>query len=397
MHPADDLRGIKSNKLFQKRIILAVTGSIAAVETIKLARELIRHGAEVFPVMTSTATKIIHPDALEFATSNKPIIELTGKVEHVYYCGLVKKPVDLVLICPCTANTISKIAHGIDDTPVTTFATTAIGSDIPVIVVPAMHLSMYNHKAVEKNIKKCKKLGVTIIEPAISNTKAKMPGIDEIVSNVIRKSTKKHHLADKDILIIGGATAEPIDNIRILTNISSGKTAVSLAISAYEKGANVELWYGHSMEPVPLFINVKSFQTVQDIFDLLKKNKKKFYAVIVCAAIADYIPKKYNGKIPSKKPNLLIECSPAPKVLEEIHKIAPKSKLIAFKAEYNKIAIEKEAEKLLKKYSLYQVIGNTTTAFGSKTNKIVIINRKGEKTVKQGKKELLSEYIINTL
>lgn len=396
MHPADDLRGIKSNKLSNKRIILAVTGSIAAVETIKLARELIRHGADVIPVMTVAATKIIHADALEFATANKPIITLSGKTEHVYYCGLVKNPVDMVLICPCTANTISKIAHGIDDTPVTTFATTAIGSKIPVLLVPAMHLSMYNHTVVEENIKKCKKLGITSIQPDIVRTKAKMPDIHEIVSTVIRVLNKQI-LKDKKILIIGGATAEAVDDIRILTNKSSGKTAVSLAIAAFENGADVELWYGYSKEQVPSFINVKSFQTIQDIVDLLQKNKKKFYAIIVCAALADYIPIKYLGKIPSKKPRLLIECVPAPKILHEIRKISPKTKLIAYKAEENQKDLETQAKKLLDTYSLHLVIGNEVSAFGSSNNEILIINNKGKKSTKKGKKELLSEHIINLI
>ena len=102
MHPADEIRGSKSKRLSRKRIVFAVTGSIAAVETIKLSRELIRHGAEIFPVMTPFATKIIHPDSLWFATGNKPIIELSGKTEHVTFCGRVKNPADLLLISPCT-------------------------------------------------------------------------------------------------------------------------------------------------------------------------------------------------------------------------------------------------------------------------------------------------------
>src|SRR4030042_4174163 len=149
MHPAEELRGKKNNKLLHKHIVLGITGSIAAVECVKLARELIRHGADVYPIMTHDATKIIHPYALEFATGNKPIVEITGKTEHVSFCGQIQQPADMLLISPCTANTISKIAHGIDDTVVTTFATTAIGSGLPVLIVPAMHLSMYNHKIIQ--------------------------------------------------------------------------------------------------------------------------------------------------------------------------------------------------------------------------------------------------------
>src|SRR4030043_1599112 len=180
MHPVEDIRGSKSQLLKEKIIILAVTGSIAAVETIKLARELIRHGAEIIPVMSPAATKIIHPDSLWFATGKKPVIKLSGATEHVSYCGQVKNPSDMLLICPCTANTISKIAYGIDDTSVTTFATTAIGSKIPVIIVPAMHLSMYNHKIIQKNIQKLKKIDITFIEPYIEKNKAKIQDINKI-------------------------------------------------------------------------------------------------------------------------------------------------------------------------------------------------------------------------
>jgi len=396
MHPADELRGIKSKKLSKKRIVLGVTGSIAAVETIKLSRELIRHGADVYPVMTKAATKIIHPNSLEFATSHTPIIELSGQTEHVFFCGLVKDPVDLLLICPCTANTLSKIAHGIDDTAVTTFATTAMGSKIPIIIVPAMHLSMYKHNVVQKNIEKCKEMNITFLDPTVFGNKAKMPSIDEIVANVIRKIGKQD-LVKKNILIIGGATAEPVDDIRILTNRSSGKTAVALANNAFERGAHVKLWYGNAKEIVPYHISVKNYETVKDLLKLLKNNKKTFDVIIVCAAIADYLPKKKKGKIPSGKNKLDIELSPAPKIIQKIRKGAPKSKIIAFKVEENKKDLKREALKLLIKNKLDAVVANTISAFGTDENEILIINKKRKSITKKGRKEKLAGYILDTI
>jgi len=396
MHPADDLRGIKSEKLSKKRIVLGVTGSIAAVETVKLSRELIRHGADVYPVMTKAATKIIHPDALEFATSHTPIIELSGQTEHVFFCGLVKDPVDLLLICPCTANTLSKIAHGIDDTAVTTFATTALGSKIPIIIVPAMHLSMYKHNVVRKNIEKCKEMNITFLDPNVFGNKAKMPSIDEIVAKVIRKIGKQD-LVKKNILIIGGGTAEPVDDIRILTNRSSGKTGVSLANNAFERGAHVELWYGNAKEIVPYHISVKNYETVKDLLKLLKNNKKTFDVIIVCAAIADYLPKRKKGKIPSGKNKLDIELSPAPKIIQKIRKGAPKSKIIAFKVEENKKDLKREALKLLIKNKLDAVVANTISAFGTDENEILIIDKKRKSITKKGRKEKLAEYILDTI
>ena len=396
MHPASEIRGIKSKKLAKKKIVLGVTGSIAAIESIKLSRELIRHGADVYPVMTKAATGLIHPDSLEFATSHKPIIELTGKTEHVSFCGLTKDRVDLLLISPCTANTISKIALGIDDTPVTTFATTAIGSGISIAIVPAMHLSMYNHKIIQENIDKCKRMGISVIDPVIRGNKAKMPSVDEIVGYMIRKIGRRD-LEKKNILIIGGATAESIDDIRILTNRSSGKTAVALANNAFERDANVELWYGHAKEDVPSHISVKNFETVEDLLNLLKNDDMKFDIIIVCAAIANYIPKKQNGKIPSGKDKLDLELSPAPKIIQEIRLIAPKSKIIAFKVEESKKNLKEKSYQLLKKNQLDIVIANTVSAFGKDENEILIINKKGESIHKKGKKEKLAGYILDMI
>ena len=397
MHPTEEIRGIKSKRLFNKRIILAVTGSIAAVETIKLARELIRHGADVYPVMSPSATKIIHPDSLWFATGKKPVIELTGATEHVSFCGKVKKPVDLLLICPCTANTISKIARGIDDTSVTTFATTAIGSAVPILIVPAMHISMYDHKILGKNIEKCKKMGIKFIEPLIEKNIAKMAEINEIVSNVIREIGKKD-LVKKKILVIGGPAAEKIDDVRIITNRSSGKTAVGLAKNAFFRGADVELWYGTGIELVPNYIKKIDFESISDVEKILEKtNIKTFDAIIVCAALSDYIPKKYKGKIRSTKEKFVLEMFPAPKIISKLRKKAPRSKIIGFKLEENKAALKEKSMDLLKKNNLDFVVANLIFGFNVGDNEIWVFDKKGKSFHKKGKKEELADYILDLI
>ena len=397
MHPSDEIRGVKSNRLSKKRIVLGVTGSIAAVECVKLSRELIRHGAEVFPVMTRSATKIIHPDALEFATGNKPIVELTGKTEHVSFCGMVKEPVDILLISPCTANTLSKIARGIDDTSVTTFATTAIGTGIPILIVPAMHLSMYDHKVVQGNIEKCRKIGIKFIVPLIAGNKAKIADVDEIVAYVIREIGRRD-LAKKKVLIIGGSTAEFIDDVRIVTNLSSGKTAVSLAKNAFYRGAEVELWYGMSREIVPNYIKTVNFESLDDILKLLKtKNLKKFDVIIICAALTDYIPKKQRGKIPSGKKKLVLEMSPAPKIIARLRKIVPNSKIMGFKVEEDKNKLRGKALALLDKNSLDFVVANTISGFGRDENEIWIFDKKGKVIHRKGTKDILADNILDAV
>ena len=395
MHPADEIRGVKSKKLDKKRIVIAVTGSIAAVETIKLSRELIRHGAEVIPIMTPSAKKIIHPDSLWFATGKSPITELSGKTEHVFFCGQINDPVDLLLICPCTANTISKISHGIDDTVVTTFATTAIGSDIPILIVPAMHLSMYNHKIVQKNIEICKKSGIKFIGPILEKNKARIADINEIISYVFRETNKKD-LLGKKILIIGGPTAEPIDDVRIVTNRSSGKTAIELTREAFYRGASVELFYGSGKEIPPDFIKVKNFESINDLEKLLKnKNLKIFDVIIVCAALSDYIPKKQNGKIPSRKDKLILEFGKAKKIISELRNKSPNSKIVGFKLEVSKDKMMERGFDLLKKNNLDIVVANTLSGFKRNDNEILIINKKGKIFHKRGKKSILANYILD--
>ncbi|ODS40690.1 hypothetical protein BEH94_03395 [Candidatus Altiarchaeales archaeon WOR_SM1_SCG] len=167
-----------------KKIVIAVCGSAAAVEVPKIAREFKRNNVDIHCVMSKSAKKIIHKNILEWASENKVVTKLTGEVEHVKFCGIAGVA-ELLLICPATSNTISKIAHGIDDTPVTTYAATAIGSGKKVVVVPAMHLAMYENPFVAGNIEKLKKAGILFIEPKLMENKAKLPCADEIVKFVL--------------------------------------------------------------------------------------------------------------------------------------------------------------------------------------------------------------------
>ncbi|NTW91908.1 MAG: bifunctional phosphopantothenoylcysteine decarboxylase/phosphopantothenate--cysteine ligase CoaBC, partial [Methanoregulaceae archaeon] len=185
-----------------KHIVLGVTGSIAAVETVRLSHALRRKGAVLTAVMSAAATRIIHPDALTYATGNDTIGAITGRVEHITYCG-EGGMADLLLIAPCTANTLCKVAAGIDDTPVTTFATTAIGRGMPVVIVPAMHQSMFHHPAVRDSLERLKSWGVEVVPPRMEEGKAKIAGTDDIVLLCERELLGKP-LAGRKILITSG-------------------------------------------------------------------------------------------------------------------------------------------------------------------------------------------------
>ena len=392
MHPSEEIRGTKSQLLAGKRIILGVTGSIAAVETIKLSRELIRHGADIIPVMSPAATRIIHPDSLWFATGHQPICELTGDTEHVRFCGKVQQPVDLYLISPCTANTISKIAHGIDDTTITTFATTAIGSKIPVVLVPAMHQSMYDHPVVQQNIVSLQTKGLMFIDPYLESNKAKMASIERITHQIIR-ILGPHDFDKKRILIIGGSTVEPVDAVRSICNTSSGKTALALATTAYHSGGLVELWYGQSSQQIPSFLkDVLRFVSLKDVEELIQSyDFSKIDIIIVCAALSDYIPEKTHEKITSDNNQLRIVCHSAPKILSLLRKKAPHAALIGFKLETREDVLLERGKKLQQRHNLELVVANTTKNLREDTGEVLVIRSDGTtKQIKGSKMEIAS-------
>lgn len=391
MHPAERLRGVKSMKLQGKTIVLGVTGSIAAVECVRLAHELIRHGAEVHAVMTRSATSILHPNALEYATGRPVVTEITGSMEYLILCGRDGKA-DLLLVAPGTANTIGKIAHGIDDSTVTTYATNALGSGIPVLVAPAAHESMIDNPAVAANLRRLKELGVELIEPKREEEKAKMADVDTIVARVIRRLGPKD-LAGMRVLVVTGATVEPIDDIRIVTNRSTGGTGIELAKVAYEHGADVELWLGRHETPVPSWLAYKSFATTADLAAMAEKVDADI--CVVPAAVADFTPaKKQKGKIPTREGGLTLDLQPTPKLLERFRTGARKA-LVGFKAEAGVTSAElkSRAMALLKEADLDLVVANDISKVRGDTTSVTIFDRKGQSDTFDGSKALAAERV----
>jgi phosphopantothenoylcysteine decarboxylase/phosphopantothenate--cysteine ligase len=308
-----------------KQIVVCVTGSIAAVEVVRLIHALRRHGAVVQPVMSQAASGILHPDSLTYASGRETITRLSGHVEHVAWCG-DEGSADLVLIAPCTANTISKIACGIDDTPVTTFATTAIGSKKPVILVPAMHHSMYRHPAVTSNLAKLKGWGVNIVDPRLEEGKAKIADSEEIILHCER-AVMGTPLSGRNVLITSGSCQEPVDDIRVLTTRSSGQMGRALALHAFRLGADVTVVHRDSF---PCVTNVFA-ETADDMRRAVHRcfSEKGADIYISAAAISDFAPEKVKGKIPSGSP-VHLQLTPLPKLLAEvIEKYRPLT--IAFK------------------------------------------------------------------
>lgn len=384
-HPSKDIIGTKGKELHGKRIVLCITGSVAAVQSPEIARELMRRGAEVYAVMSSNAQKIIHPNLMEWATGNSVVTELTGKIEHVALVGEHPEKADLVLIAPATANTISKIAAGIDDTTVTTVASTAIGSKTPIIIVPAMHQSMYNHPTLRENSQKLEALGIEFIHPRIEEGKAKIADTEEIVEAIVRKLTAKRDFDGKHLLITAGPTIEYIDDVRVITNKSSGRMGIDIAEEALKRGAEVTLVYGLGIANPPSKTKVLNVETTEEMRKkVIEELRSRDYDVIVAAAaVSDWIIKKpYKGKIStSEVPELTLKLKPAPKIIDEIKKIKPEAFLVIFKAEYNvsnKELIDNAYERL-KQAQADLVVANDVSrkgvGFRTETNEVFIIDK----------------------
>jgi phosphopantothenoylcysteine decarboxylase/phosphopantothenate--cysteine ligase len=361
-----------------KQIVIAVTGSIAAVEVVKLIHSLRRCGAVVQPVMSHAASGIIQPDALTYASGKETITRLSGWVEHISYCG-EGGSADLLLIAPCTANTLSKIACGIDDTPVTTFATTALGSQKPVIVVPAMHQSMYRHPAVIENIAKLKTWGVEIVDPRIEEGKAKIAGSEEIILRCER-TILGTALSGKKVIITSGPCQEPVDDIRILTTRSSGQMGRALALQAFRLGADVTVIH---RDTFPCVNNV-FVETADEMRCAVHRSFSERGAdiYISAAAISDFAPKRLKGKIPSGKPvNLFLK--PLPKLLTEVI-LNYNSLIIAFKLGR---APEKLAKKMLNQ-GVEMVLMNSPESMGSARGEYLLLTRNGKLPLEGTKEEI---------
>jgi phosphopantothenoylcysteine decarboxylase/phosphopantothenate--cysteine ligase len=251
MHPSKRIIGTKASALKGRKIVLGICGSVAASLCPVLARELMRRGAEVRVVMTPNACRLISPELMHWATGEKVVTELTGEVEHLQ----LSEWADLILVAPCTANTLSKLACGIDDTPVTSVLSVALGLGKPIVLVPAMDASMYRNPAVQSNLKRLGELGVQVMEPRMEEGKAKFPDPQQI-ADFVEGMLEPRDMEGMRVIVTAGPTVEHLDPIKILTNRSSGKMGIALAEEARRRGAEVVLIYGPGTEEPPEGIRV---------------------------------------------------------------------------------------------------------------------------------------------
>ncbi|MBX7075983.1 MAG: bifunctional phosphopantothenoylcysteine decarboxylase/phosphopantothenate--cysteine ligase CoaBC [Methanobacteriaceae archaeon] len=376
-------------------IILCVTGSVAATESIKLAREFKRQGHNVKCFMTEEATKIIHPNAMEFATRDDVVLELTGDIEHVKYAQA-----DLILVAPATANTISKFAYKIADNAVSTLLITAYGHNTPIVFVPSMHDSMYD--AVYENILKLESEGIKFVNPRMDEGKAKFPAVEDIILESLRTinlnrakmDLDKNNIAGKKVLISLGGTYEAIDPIRGITNRSSGKMGLELAKQAYIRGADLTLLVAHVTVNIPKVFNIIYAESTEIMNNKTKELVSDFDIFIATAAVSDFAPIKEESFKISSDINLSLDFKPLNKIIKQIKDINPNIFLVGFKAEYN-ISEDKmiecahnQIESAGTDLVVANDVGRAGCEFGSDTNEVILVNENILKLAFSSKKEL---------
>jgi len=353
-------------------IVLCVTGSIAAIESIKLARELARHGIKVKCFMSDGACEIIHPYAMEFATGQDVVTKITGKIEHVKYANA-----DLILVAPATANVISKFAYKIADNPINTLLITAFGYNTPILMVPSMHNSMY--KAVKENIETLKDEGITFVKPKVEEKKAKFPDIDDIVLHVLRE-TSKGELRGKKVLVSAGSTYEKIDEVRGITNRSSGKMGIEIAKEAFIRGADVTLIKGQMTADVPHIFDVVEVESSSQMHYAVSKLASKSDVFVSSAAVSDFKVKNAEAAKISSDTDITIELERTPKILNEVKEINPDIFLVGFKAVHNLSDEEllNAAKKRMLESDADLMVANDVAVegagFGSDDNQVVLMD-----------------------
>ena len=364
-----------------KCVVLGVTGSIAAYKIAYLASALVKQHADVHVIMTENATNFINPITFETLTSNKCLVDTFDRnfqfnVEHV----ALAKRADIFMVAPASANVIGKIANGIADDMLTT---TVMACPCKKIVSPAMNHNMYHNPIVQDNIEKLKHFGYEIITPAtgmLANGDigdGRMPEESVLFEAVVKEIACEKDLAGKKVLISAGATREPIDPVRFITNHSSGKMGYALARAAMHRGAEVTVVAAHTDVEPPLFVNVVPVQTAAEMYDAIVSRAQDYDFVIKAAAVADYTPAvTADNKIKKKDGDMSIPLVRTKDILKTLgENKRPGQILCGFSMETEHM-LENSRAKLAKKNADMIVANNLKVAgagFGTDTNVVTLI------------------------
>lgn len=373
--------------LHGKHIILGITGSIAAYKAAMLCRLLVKEGAEVRVIMTPLAKQFITP--LTMATLSKhPILVEFFNPENGEWNSHVSlgEWADMLLIAPATANTLAKMTTGIADN---LLLTTYLSARSKVAVAPAMDLDMYAHITTQQNLHTLAERGVAIIEPAAGELASGLVGkgrmaepedIVEQVKAIFAEEVKKKSLEGKRYIVTAGATIEPIDPVRYITNHSTGKMGYAIAEELARRGAEVKLISGRTTLPVPAGVERIDTLTAEDMYNAAVKEWSEVDGAVMCAAVADYTPLTVaQHKLKKSDDDMQIKLRRTKDIAKELGATKGKRVLVGFALETDNE--EANAQGKLERKNLDFVVLNSLrdagAGFRGDTNKITLIDRQG--------------------
>ncbi len=395
-------RNLKKNRPFSgRKLILGITGSIAAYKACEIVSRLKELGAEVFVIMTKSATHFVTPLTFQTLSGNRVYLNLFDlpeewELEHI---SLAERA-DLILIAPATANTIAKLATGIADDLLTA---TVLASEAPTLIAPAMHETMYKNDFTQANIEKLKEKGFKFIGPEYGKLASGKSGLgrlasnDKIIDGVKDILDRKKDMAGKTFLITAGPTREYLDPVRYISNASSGKMGYVLAEVAKRRGAEVILISGPTNITPPQGVNTIFVESALDMEREVVKHFPGSDVVIASAAVSDYRPeKREKEKIKTNPRRKSINLIRNPDILSQLGKQKGAKFLIGFALETKDL--EKNAREKLKGKNLDMIIANAPQAMNRNEATVKIFTKSGKKIfLQEMKKEKIAERILSEL
>ena len=388
-----------------KKIVLGITGSIAAYKSCLTIRALIKHGAEVQVVITPSGKEFITPITLS-ALTHKPVIsEFFSQRDGTWHSHVdLGLWADAMLIAPCTASTLGKMAHGVADNML---ITTYLSMKAPVFIAPAMDLDMFQHPSTQANLQQLKSYGNHIIEPASGflasglEGKGRMEEPEKIVEQLDIFFNSSADLQGKHIMITAGPTYEKIDPVRFIGNYSSGKMGYALAEECYRRGAEVTLISGPVSLSCSEGIRRIDVESCEEMYEQAIKAFPQQHAAILCAAVADFKPENMaETKIKREKDDLLLRLKPTQDIASTLGKMKTSDqRIIAFALETNNEELNAK-QKLEKKNADFIVMNSTRnpgTTFQSDENQITIIHKEGKKEYAKKPKTDVAKDIVDEL
>jgi len=384
-------------ELAGKRILLGLTGGIAAYKAAELARLLVKSGADVQVVMTSAACGFVTPATMQ-ALSGKPVFTdmWDGRVPNNMGHIELSRDRDLIIVAPASANFLAKLANGLADDLLSTLC---LARRCPLAVAPAMNVEMWNHAATQRNVAQLRTDAIAVLGPAAGDQACGETGMgrmleaEELFSHVVISLAPKL-LAGKCVLVTAGPTYEPIDTVRGITNQSSGKMGYAVAQAAVEAGAYVTLVSGKTSLPNPAGVERIDVVTARDMRDAVMARAKRADLFIAVAAVADYHVVGAKGhKIKRGSGNLNIELAPNPDILGEVVALRKAPFCVGFAAETENL--EEHAQAKRRKKGIPLLAANLAQeAFGSDDNALTLFDDAGRHVLPRAPKIVVARQLI---